>query len=69
HLVWDQRVGGSNPSSPTTFKASSKDEAFFVQANVDLCSGWRSLAAHRSSVEWRVGGSQIFKSRLFTDHL
>ncbi|MGR5127569.1 hypothetical protein, partial [Photobacterium swingsii] len=49
-------------SSPTIFKASSKDEAFFVQANVDLCSGWRSLAAHRSSVEWRIRGSGVPRS-------
>ena len=36
HLPYKQRVGGSNPSTPTLIKAQSQDGAFFVSGRFEF---------------------------------
>ena len=36
HLPYKQRVGGSNPSTPTLIKALSQDGAFFVSGRFEF---------------------------------
>ncbi|MEP7698416.1 hypothetical protein, partial [Vibrio parahaemolyticus] len=61
HLVWDQRVGGSNPSSPTTFKEAA--------AEMLRLFAFYAFAFYAFAFEHRVGVWEPSRvESLFTDH-
>ncbi|MEZ8335456.1 hypothetical protein AB6C55_22575, partial [Vibrio splendidus] len=56
HLVWDQRVGGSNPSSPTTLrKRLLRNEKPFLHFRIKI-------------ITWSTGSPDV-QNNLFTDRI
>ena len=64
HLVWDQRVGGSNPSSPTTLESLLNEQAFVVSAAANL--GFDSIEPNgvRLKLEYGSSSTHIEKKAL-----